>query len=487
MPGRGSHLGRCFARAQAQGIDRQMAVRPRERGHRTDTARRGQELLRRVDLPGSQRQQQGIALRPRRGVVQRVAGQQAGRSGRAIGPGFHPQLDLGMPPLHHGQRLLDQTVLLPRLGPGHEAAVVQTHGRFDAGAAARELDRTVLAHQPGALGTAVHADHRPVVLGPQEGTRQVAARQGARQLGHGGIAVGPLARVAQLDLGRLAPFVTQAQPAPLLLAQEERTPRLGRQQLPAPVVLRHLHARGRTAGKPQAVELAQAAVVQRQLAGTQLAQGRRPGGRGGFARAQVECANAQRPGAPALLAGHHDELQELRAVELAIRRGPPGEIDMPALEAHLGQRVGQGQRGAVDPPDVVAAGVHELDLHIVAAALPLEWHRQREVGRPVRRQLPAHDGIAGDTGKVVVQAQAVITSIAAQAGLDLVGGAGLPAGRVLHVVENGGGARSRQKKQGRAGMQTQERQHPHASVPLCLCGPLACRVHFTLPINNPCM
>ena len=68
---------------------------------------------------------------------------------------------------------------------------------------------------------------------------------------------------------------------------------------------------------------------------------------------------------------------------------PPGEIDLPPLDAHLLPVAGEREVRAAEPPDVVAGRIDELDFEVVAPRLAAHPERDLVVIGQTRRQTRA--------------------------------------------------------------------------------------------------
>ena len=100
----GLHLGRGVQGLQpGPAVHLQLPPLPGQLPHIGHAAGGVEELLRRVHLPGPQRQQQGQLLRHRQRVVQGVAGDQLGLAAAAFGTGLHRQAEGRVRPVHRGQ------------------------------------------------------------------------------------------------------------------------------------------------------------------------------------------------------------------------------------------------------------------------------------------------------------------------------------------------------------------------------------------------
>jgi hypothetical protein len=99
-----------------------------------------------------------------------------------------------------------------------------------------------------------------------------------------------------------------------------------------------------------------------------------------------------------------DDLHGRALAQPVVRRGPPGELELPLLDAHALPLVREREVAALEPPDVVAARVEQLELKIVDARVTADFERKLViVGKP-DRQRAARDGVARGAREVELQA-----------------------------------------------------------------------------------
>ena len=391
--------------------------------------------------------------------------------------------------MHRRQRQITvaQAVAECHPGPGDLRAVVELHRGFDTETAAADFDGTVFAHQARTIATTIDADQRPVILFADEGARQVAARRIGAQTRQHRIEIWPFFRAAQRDLRAVhlhhAAQQLDPQVTGLALGQEQRVePAIAAahaaQQLPAARVGGRQQVVVETAdtrrpAQDDTVEFAFLAEVDRQRARAHLQQRLGPRLRLGCALDELQARNAQRALA-ALATRSDDELDELGLAQRSVGPRSPGEFNVPALDLQVGQRGWPAGVRPVHPPDVVVAGIDQLELKVVDRARPFDARQQIEALGPDHGQGPPHHGVTGDAGEVDVQAQAAV-AVAPQAGTHLVGGRGLPRRGVAKVVEH-----RHPQRRGLHGRRSPQQQACPQWRPACL----HC---LTLPIISPCM
>src|SRR5690606_8494072 len=201
-------------------------------------------------------------------------------------------------------------------------------------------------------------------------------------------------------------------------------------------------------------------------------------------RAEGQLVEAHR--AAAADAAVHHQLQVRRAAQDRVRVRSPGPGDVACLVAHRGPARRGFDAGAVDPPHVVAAGVHQLELQVVGRRLAAEQQVEAVVAGQLQRQRAPQPGMAGHALEVVVQAERAAGSALhrPEAGLDLVGGHHGPRARVVEAVEEPRGQdvlrlrlprRARRQQQSRPPRPLPPRHPPRPPHP------------FTLPRSSPCM
>ena len=453
---------------------------------------------------------------------------------RARGEGRGGQRELRVRPGHGGNR---QVAVLQRLRRLHvrpaDPAPIHLHEGLDADAALGDLDGAVFANQT-LLASAIEADDGPVRLLAAETAREPALRRigrhrldqvvgmrGERQRLH--VQAGQGERGARTITHRQADVTRfgfgQRQVVASAVALHHRA-----HVAPAQAVIGQLHqivrrVLARFPVEHQPAELAQPAQVQRQLRIGVAVQVRGPRGIGLAVHGQGCCTGGER-GVRAGLASQRravidrqrlerqlveadralaagvvvDRVLELDApAQHPVRIRPPGLVDVARLVAHrrpCGRKV---VLRPVDPPHVVAAGVDELELQVVARRIAAQLEGELVVRGIFEHEVALDAGMARHAIEVVVQAQALPfdSRDRPQRAADLVGGHHPPRGGIIEPIQHahrlrrlGNGADRRQQYQ--PGRQAGESRH-HVVISVRH-GRHARRAQpFTLPSSKPWM
>ncbi len=500
-------------------VDLHLRAVERQRTDRADPADGVEELAGRVHLERPHRQRQGVVVRRLARVAEPVARHQLRLLRGALHEGGDAQGGVIVAPVHAGDR---QVVVLQALralhvGPAQTLAVQQQE-RLDAEAALAHFDRTVLADQ-ALLAAAVQADDGPVWLLAAEATREPAAggigrhrldeivrgrSEGQRLQRDVGDAVAEAGAVLQVDAHVARLGLGQRQPVGAAVAGAD-----GAQLAPAAAVGRALQlvARGVHARRPLhfgAAEFAHLPQVQHDrlglgvaavphrvglAVGDALLQRRR--GVSADLNGQWRAILRRQRGQAQLVEAHRalaadlvveGELDLRAALEFLVRTRAPGLVDLPLLEADRAPLLGKVVARPVDPPHVVAAGVDQLELQVVARRIAAQLERELVVVRILDRDRAADPGIAGDAVEVVVQADRL--GAAAAGGLhqpgrsgDLVGDDDLPVVEVVEAVQRhrrgrrrGEGLHRRQAQDGHRPPSARHRHSRHEPRSRCVVG-----------------
>gem|GEM_PF-5075644 len=474
-----------------------------------------EELGRRVDLPGADRQRQGVFVGDLVRGAQAVAADQLGAIGRALHEAGHRQAGLLMHPVDRGD---GQVTVLQRLRGGHAGPVqqlaVQADERFDAEAALGRLQRAILTDE-GLLLAAIETEQGPVRLLADVGTRQRTARQVGGDRGQEGIgrgcerqrlqrdiadAVAPVrsvfqveAHVTRIGIGQRQPVTTAtatgdlAHGAPVTAVLGGAHDVTGRLQVGQPVddraadlaALVQVQADGLLldpAADPERIALAvDHAVLQR---GGRIGDHRRHQRRVVLRRQALQGQLVEAHRAAATDLAVDGELDRGAARHLLFGRRAPGLVDLPAAVFHRRPGLVEAVAGAVDPPDVVAAGIDQLELQVVARGITAQLEPEPVIGRVLDVQRTADAHIAGDFVEVVIQAQRAAAAGAAdrpQRTADLVGQHQLPRADVVEVIQHLGRRQRRWCGDRQGGPQQAQSNGDRSLHPL------------TLPSNRPWM
>ncbi len=362
-----------------------------------------EELGGRVDLPRADRQRQGVLVRDLVRIAQTVAADQLRALRRTLHEAGHCQADLLMHPVDVGDR---QVVILQRLGDGHlrpvQQLAIEADERLDAEAALGRLQCAILADQCLFLAT-IKAEQGPVRLLAHIGTRQRAPWQVGGDRGQECVRGGSKGQRLERDVA------DAVAPVRAVLQIEAHVARIGvRQRQPvaatgttgdfahgAPVAAILGGAHGVAAGfqvrQPvdhRTTDLA--ALVQVQADGLLLdatadperialavdhAVLQRGGGIGDHRRHQRRVILGWQALQGQLVEAHcaaaadlavDRELDRGAACHLLFGRRPPRLVDLATAILDRRPRLGETVAGTIDPPDVVAAGIDQLELQVVA-------------------------------------------------------------------------------------------------------------------------
>ena len=131
-------------------------------------------------------------------------------------------------------------------------------------------------------------------------------------------------------------------------------------------------------------------------------------GRRGRQLAEPQIVNLDRAAAAAATGGDH-ELQAINASQGAVLGGTPGERDLSLLDPDATPLAGEHEVRTLKPPDIVSAGVRELDLEVVYRRIRPQHERNLVVLRQIERQLTMHECVASGFSEIKVQAQGAAT------------------------------------------------------------------------------
>ena len=114
--------------------------------------------------------------------------------------------------------------------------------------------------------------------------------------------------------------------------------------------------------------------------------------------------------------------------ERTIERWSPGERHLALLDLDLLPLAWEHKITVVDPPDVLAAGIDELEFQIVCRRIATHVKRELVVGRKVDSQGTTYAGIAGDARDIEIEAQGLpgATFDRSECRSDAIRGTGLP-------------------------------------------------------------
>src|SRR6185295_9289686 len=121
---------------------------------------------------------------------------------------------------------------------------------------------------------------------------------------------------------------------------------------------------------------------------------------------------------------------------LAAAGGTPGELDLALLVAHLPPLVRELEILAIDPPDVLAAGIDQFEFQVVHRRLAADAEGDLPVGGQLDGEGLARHGIAGAAVEIEVEAEGAF--VRGEIERDAVRGSGGPAGGGGEVVERAG-------------------------------------------------
>ena len=120
--------------------------------------------------------------------------------------------------------------------------------------------------------------------------------------------------------------------------------------------------------------------------------------------AQDEPAHLHPP-PPTATTGRHRELDGRRVPQGAVLGRSPREVDVALLDPDLFPFTRKLEVGSAEPPDVLTAGVDELDLKVIGRRVAPDGEDDLVVGRQVQRQGPSGQRVARSAGEVEVQTQ----------------------------------------------------------------------------------
>ncbi len=434
---------------QATAVNRHIAIH-RQEADRRIPAGRIEELARWIHLPRLGCERQHVITRHPASVGQCVPHQHLCLVVVATRERSDAQAELRVGPVRRRNRQVTVLQGLRQLdiGPGHQLAV-HPHERSDTDSATAQLHRAVLAEQP-LLASTIDTDDGPVRLlagkpawirstnglggnGLDEGVRRCPEGQRLH------------CDVAQLRRSRAER--THAQPARLRFGQGDgivaaiAAPDRA-QGAPRAAIFGYLDCivGDRLALLPaqdRATEFAHAAQIVGPCA---VEAGERAGQRQAVVDRQFpDCQFIDaRTALAATLAGADGQLEAFGRAQGAVGGGAPCKIDLPLLQLGRGPRRGQRQIGLVAPPDVVAAGVGQLEFQVVGRPAAAQLHAELVIRGIADRQGAACDRIAGHAIEVVVQAECLAAGAIhlPQRGNDVVGGRGPPRSDVIEAVEH---------------------------------------------------
>ena len=178
-------------------------------------------------------------------------------------------------------------------------------------------------------------------------------------------------------------------------------------------------------------------------------------------------------------------------LECAIGRRTPGEFDLSLANPDLSPLARKREIRAIEPPDVVASRVGQLELEIVDRRVGAHVKRDLVIGGQVERQRAVSNRVARGAGEIEIELQ--------RAAIDAVGGMD----RCPHAVGRAGMPDERSAKS------SSSRSGPQAPVPPLPDGPAQRRARrnerrrgtpvppramvnershpLTLPASNPCV
>src|SRR6266498_1087451 len=139
-----------------------------------------------------------------------------------------------------------------------------------------------------------------------------------------------------------------------------------------------------------------------------LSRGRLQHGRGVARRLRRQLAKAdliETYRAAATTPGLEHELERRAVFESAIVCGSPGELDLSFLDLDPLPLTWDCKITVVDPPDILAACIDELEFQVVRRCVAAYVERELVIGWKVDRQGTTRDSIARDARKVEIEAQ----------------------------------------------------------------------------------
>ena len=89
----------------------------------------------------------------------------------------------------------------------------------------------------------------------------------------------------------------------------------------------------------------------------------------------------------------------------AVRSGPPGEVDLALLDFHQPPLARKLEVGPMEPPDIIAARVDELELELVHGRVGAQVERDFVVRRQIDRQDASRGRVPGRAAEIEVQPQ----------------------------------------------------------------------------------
>ena len=174
----------------------------------------------------------------------------------------------------------------------------------------------------------------------------------------------------------------------------------------------------------------------------------------------------------------------------AILRRAPGKIDLAFFDRHPLPFARKLEIRPVEPPDVFAAPVDQLDLKMVARRIGAQVERDFVIRGQVEWQCACGERVARGSRKIEIESQrrAVDTGCRANRRANTVGRSGLPWRKVREIVEHSHSRdrRLRPKRNARCDRDEQQRDARHAGVGHRKCMQPMHRHALTLPAIRPC-
>ncbi len=460
-------------------VDCRGSAVPGERSDVSRSAGRVQKLRRRIDLERAQREKETDGLLCWAVIPYAVPAEKRGLSGFSGRERGRLERQPGATPRHGGNRqvALRERVCGPDVAPRQEGAVGEQE-RLDRERAFSDFERAVLRQEPF-FRIAVHSDHGPVDLLARERPRIGAARsvfrdrleERVRRRGESERLYEDLAYRVSLSRGPLFhadPKVTGFRfgqvhvvlPAvaagdapgfpPVLPVAGELDRILPGEELLVPEdheaavlpLLQEIDEEPLVADAfdalPGRLEIAVEGSLRivprrrrdrRDLGGPRVGLRRRK-----LRERQLVHPHRALPSGPR----RHRELDRGDFSELAPASRTPRELDVTLLDRHLSPVARKLEVAAVQPPDVLAALVDELELEVVHRRVGAKPERELPVLGHLERNRPPRGGPTGAALEVEVHSERPATEpgVGRERERDSVRRRRLPAGDVLEVVED---------------------------------------------------
>src|SRR5262249_2564670 len=120
--------------------------------------------------------------------------------------------------------------------------------------------------------------------------------------------------------------------------------------------------------------------------------------------AQLQVVDLDRP-ATTTATGTDNELDLVGLAQRSVLRRAPRKRNLTFLDGDPLPFAWNLEILALEPPDIVAAGVGELDLEVVRRSIPAQIKRNLVVVGKLQRQVATDEGVARGLGEIEIEAQ----------------------------------------------------------------------------------